>query len=147
MQEGIDDNYVCSPVPQFRVNNGISRINVHISVISPDHNDPSARFNNIIAEYQSMGRLTDAIANSFLPQQPNVSLHSVVQIVQDYDEIVEHKGNAQFDRMEFYQHALTLLNQEMNDIAIIIQDQGVMIKVILTTQQARIIECVDNDLV
>ncbi len=26
-------------------------------------------------------------------------------------------GNAQSDRVEFYQHALTLLNQEMNDIS------------------------------
>ncbi len=81
LQEGIDDNYVRSPAPRFRVNNGIRRRNVHISGFAPDHNDPSARFNNIIAGYQSMDRLTDAIANSFLPQRPNVSLRSVVQIV------------------------------------------------------------------
>ncbi len=78
------------------------RRNVHTSGFSPDHNDTSARFNNIIAGYQSMDRLTDAITNSLLPQWPNVSLHSVVQIVQDYDEIVEHMGSAPSDRMKFY---------------------------------------------
>ncbi len=73
LQEGMDDNYVCSPAPQFQVNDGICRRIVHISGLSPDHNDPKARFNNMIAGYQSMDRLNDEIVNSFLPQWQNVS--------------------------------------------------------------------------
>ncbi len=64
-----------------------------------------------------MDRLTDAIANFFSPQLQNVSLRQIVQIVQDYDEVVESMGNAPSDRMDFYQHALKLLNQEMIEIS------------------------------
>ncbi len=64
-----------------------------------------------------MNRITDEMSNPFLPQQQNLSLHSVVQIVRDYDEIVECMQNATSNRMEFYWHALTLLNQEMMEIS------------------------------
>lgn len=65
LQEGIDDVHVHSPAPRYRVKSGMQLRNINVSGFSPDTNDPSDRFNNMIAGYQSMDRLTDMIANSF----------------------------------------------------------------------------------
>ncbi len=94
LQEGRDNIYERSPAQRQRQNNGSHRRNIHILGFPPTNNDPSSRFNNIVAGYESMNRLTDAIANSFLPAQQNSTKCTLIDIVRDYHEISTLMQNA-----------------------------------------------------
>ena len=87
LQEGRDDASIPSPVQRRHISNGIRQCNVHLTGFSPDHNDPSARFNNIIAGYESMNRLTNAIATLLTSQQANIPRCNVIEVVCDYNEV------------------------------------------------------------
>ncbi len=117
LQEGQDDIYERIPAQRRRQNNGAHRRNIHISGFSPTNNDPSSRFNNIVAGYESMNRLTDAIANSFLPAQQNSTPHTLIDIVRDYHEISTLMQNAPPGTESFYTQALTLLDEEMTEVS------------------------------
>ncbi len=54
LQEGRDNASIPSPVQTGHTSNGIRQCNVHLTGFFPDHNDPSACFNNIIAGYESI---------------------------------------------------------------------------------------------
>ncbi len=80
LQEGRDDASIPSPVQTRHRSNGIRQCNVHLTGFSPDHNNPSVRFNNIIAGYESMNRLTNAIATSLTSQQANIPRCNVIKL-------------------------------------------------------------------
>ncbi len=52
LQESRDDANESSPALQQRFHNGAHCKNVHIAGISPNDNDPSAQFNNIVTGYE-----------------------------------------------------------------------------------------------
>ncbi len=104
-------------MPRQRFHNGAHRRNVHIAGFSPTDNDPSARFNNIVAGYESLNRLTDAIASSFVPFQQHAVHRTLIDIVRDYHEITRLMQDAPPQREQFYMQALAVLDEEMMQIS------------------------------
>ena len=64
-----------------------------------------------------MNRLTNAIATSLTSQQANIPRRNVVEVVRDYNEVSNLMQHATTQNREFYENALSILNQEMMDIA------------------------------
>lgn len=114
LQEGRDDSATRIPAPRNHTSNGTRRRNVHIAGFSPERNDPSARFNNIIGGYESMNRLTDAIAQSFVaPQQSEIRMRGIIDIVREFTEVANLLQNAPPEQHDFYRRAMSVLHNEM----------------------------------
>ncbi len=78
--------------------------------------DQSAQFNNIVAGYESLNRLTGAIANSVIPFQQHTVQHTLIDIVWDYHEITSLMQDATPERERFHTQALAVLEEEMVEI-------------------------------
>ncbi len=110
-QEGRDDSYVRNPAPRHHVRSGVQRRNVHLGSFTPQHNDPSMRFQSIVARYESMNRLSNAITQSLVPRR------SVSDIAREYHDVLILMQNAPTEYHDFFRNALSLLNEEINTLS------------------------------
>lgn len=108
LAEGIDDDGQRNPAPRQRISNGTRRRNVHIG------GDLSSRYKGIRGSYESLNRLTDAIAQSFVvPQQER----ALMCIVHEYAEVSQLMTRADSDAQRaFYAGVLADLNAERDNL-------------------------------
>ncbi len=111
LQEGKDDSYESSPFSRQMLHNGAKCRNIDIAGLLLTNEDPSAQVNNIVTYYGSFYRLSNGIANSFIPLQQNFVQHTLIDIVQNYNEITNLMQDEPPKMEGCYVEALEVLDQ------------------------------------
>ena len=112
--EGRDDTAQQIPAPRQHTNNGTRQRNIHTDGgFQAGQNDLSARFGAVQGAYESMNRLTDAIAQAFAaPQHEN--RRGIREIMSDFTEVSQNRESARADQQEIYNQAFAALTMELH---------------------------------
>ncbi len=89
---------------------GLQQQNVHLASFSPQHNDPSTQFYNVVAGYESMNRHSNPIVQSLVPRC------SVADVDHEYHEVLILMQNTLTDYHIFQK--CTVLTQSRDEYAL-----------------------------
>lgn len=89
---------------------GVQSQNVNLGSFSPQHNDPSTQFHNIIAGHESMNWLSDAITQSLVPHC------SVADVACEYHDVLILMQNTPTKCHDFQK--CTFLTQSRDEYAL-----------------------------